>query len=103
MSAWVRLNPPIAEATGNGAALTLLSADSSWSNSMRQSDASAAPGDSLDFQTILNQFDADHDGWAELLIHSYNAYPSDAHFGAASTSITLSLYTDLGLVPMKTP
>ncbi|PYX45664.1 MAG: hypothetical protein DMG79_18795, partial [Acidobacteria bacterium] len=43
-------------------------------------------------QAILNEFDSDRDGWAELLIYSDQ--------GAAST-ITPYLYTDLGLVPMK--
>ncbi len=59
-----------------------------------ESPTSTTPGDSFDFQTILNEFDADRDGWAELLIHSDEG---------ASTAITLYLYTDLGLVPMKTP
>jgi len=72
----------------------LLSADSSWSAAMRNGEAPAALGENLDFQTILNEFDADHDGWAELLIHSQDA---------ASTTIGLYLYTDVGLVPMKTP
>lgn len=79
--------------------LVLLSEDSSWSTALRQGDASGKLGESLDFQSILNEFDADHDGWAELLIHSSDA---DAA-GAASTSISLYLYTDMGLVPMKAP
>jgi hypothetical protein len=74
--------------------VVLLSADSSWSAAMRNGEAPAALGENLDFQTILNEFDADHDGWAELLIHSQDA---------ASTTIGLYLYTDVGLVPMKTP
>ena len=37
--------------------------------------------------------DDDHDGWAELLVHSTDG--ASAHF-------TLELYTDLGLVPTKT-
>ena len=72
----------------------LLSSDSSWSTTLREGEATGALGDTLNFQTILNEFDADHDGWAELLIHSDQG---------ASTSITLYLYTDLGLVAMKTP
>jgi len=76
------------------AAAVLLSADSSWSTALRESEPTGALGDRLDFQSILNEFDADHDGWAELLIHSDEG---------ASTAITLYLYTDLGLVPMKTP
>jgi hypothetical protein len=72
----------------------LLSSDSSWSTALREAESTGTLGDRLDFQTILNQFDADHDGWAELLIHSDQG---------ASTAITLYLYTDLGLVPMKIP
>jgi hypothetical protein len=97
MSAWFKADTP-KEATG-AAALTLLAADSSWSTSLRQSSGGGTLGDSLDFQTILNEFDADHDGWAELLVHSYDVRPD----GSPSTAITLHLYTDLGLVPMKTP
>jgi len=70
----------------------LLSADSSWSNSLREDEATGSLGDRLDFQSVLNEFDADHDGWAELLVHSNQG---------ASTAISLYLYTDLGLVPMK--
>jgi hypothetical protein len=77
-----------------GATPVLLSSDSSWSTALREGEATGALGERLDFQTILNEFDADHDGWAELLIHSDQG---------ASTTITLFLYTDLGLVPMKTP
>jgi hypothetical protein len=72
----------------------LLSADSSWSSVLREGSAIGALGDSLDFQTILNEFDADRDGWAELLIHSDQG---------AATVITLYLYSDLGLAPLKTP
>jgi hypothetical protein len=72
----------------------LLSADSSWSSMLREGTATGALGDSLDFQTILNEFDADHDGWAELLIHSDQG---------PATVITLYLYSDLGLAPLKTP
>ena len=74
----------------------LLSADASWSTVMREGEAPDSPDSkegSLSFQSILNEFDADHDGWAELLVHSRN--------GTAAT-ITLYLYTDLGLVPLKT-
>jgi hypothetical protein len=72
----------------------LLSDDSSWSDAMREGNAPGTLGDRLDFQTILNEFDADRDGWAELLVHSDHG---------DSTAITLYLYTDLGLVPLKTP
>ena len=75
-------------------ATVLLSSDSSWSTTLREGEATGDLGDRLDFQTILNEFDADHDGWAELLIHSDQG---------VSNTITLYLYTDLGLVPMKTP
>jgi hypothetical protein len=75
-------------------ATVMLSSDSSWSTALREGEATGTLGDSLDFQTILNEFDADHDGWAELLIHSDQG---------VSSTITLYLYTDLGLVPMKTP
>jgi hypothetical protein len=73
---------------------TLLFADSSWSAAQRNGEAPATLGDSLNFQTLLNEFDADHDGWAELLMHSYEG---------SSSVITLYLYTDKVLVPMKTP
>ena len=96
MTAWFEMDPR-KDAAGTAQPL-LLSADSSWSRSLRQGNAGTL-GDSLDFQTILNEFDADHDGWAELLVHSYDVRPD----GNASTSITLYLYTDLGMVPMKTP
>jgi hypothetical protein len=79
---------------GSQVLLLSLSVDSSWSAAMRSGDAAASLGESLDFQTILNEFDADHDGWAELLIHSQDS---------ASTKIGLYLYTDVGLVPLKTP
>ncbi len=72
----------------------LLSADSSWSVVLREEAVTGALGESLDFQTILNVFDADHDGWAELLIYSDQG---------AQTAITLYLYSDMGLAPLKTP
>jgi len=75
-----------------------LSADTSWSTAMREAEApdpTTSPTEhSLDFQSILNEFDADHDGWAELLVYSHNG---------PATTMTLYLYTDLGLVPLKTP
>jgi hypothetical protein len=61
---------------------------------MCEGEAAGTLGDSLDFQTVLNEFDADHDGWAELLIHF--------DLGDATT-IALYLYSDLGLAPLKTP
>ncbi len=99
MTAWFKSDSPkpdssAADSTSPGAQLLLLAADSSWSTAMRDGEPTGSLGDSLDFQTILNEFDADHDGWAELLVHNDNG---------ASTNITLYLYTDLGLVPMKTP
>jgi hypothetical protein len=70
----------------------LLSADANWSAAMRNGDAPVSLGDQLAFQSILNEFDADHDGWAELLVHSDDG---------TSTAIAPYLYTDRGLVPMK--
>ncbi len=72
--------------------LEMLSSDTSWSSSMREGRPGASLGDTLDFQTILNEFDDDRDGWAELLVHSTDGV--SAHF-------TLELYTDLGLVPTR--
>jgi hypothetical protein len=72
----------------------LLSADSSWSVVLREGAVTGALGESLNFQTILNEFDADHDGWGELLVHSDQG---------AATTITLYLYSDMGLAPLKTP
>lgn len=72
----------------------LLSADVSWSKALRNGEASDSLGDNLNFQSILNEFDADHDGWAELLIHSYEG---------TSATLALYLYTDQGLVPMRMP
>jgi len=104
MTAWFRADVPQPDASkpespstasaGTDAKVVLLSADSSWSTALREGEAAATLGDNLDFQTILNEFDADHDGWAELLVHSYQG---------TSTMIALYLYTDMGLVPLKTP
>lgn len=74
--------------------LTLLFADSSWSKQMREGEAAGKLGDDLDFTSVLNQFDADHDGWAELLMHSYQK---------GSSVLALYLYTDETLVPIKAP
>jgi len=82
---------------------TLLSADSNWSLAMREGQTATGLGDDLNFQTILNQFDADHDGWAELLIHSYDNSTQQSDAPSRSTTIALYLYTDKGLVPMKMP
>jgi hypothetical protein len=104
MTAWFKADTPKADSSKTDSlaappAPILLSSDSSWSTSLRQGDAGGTLGDTLDFQTVLNEFDADHDGWAELLIHSHDANPDLSH----STAITPYLYTDLGLVAMKTP
>jgi hypothetical protein len=88
------LRPNTASRSGSQVLLLALTVDSTWSKAMREGDAPATLGDTLDFQTILNEFDADHDGWAELLIHSQDA---------TSTNIGLYLYTDVGLAPLKTP
>lgn len=72
----------------------LLSADVHWSKAFRNGEASDSLGDTLNFQTILNYFDADHDGWAELLMHTYEG---------SNSTLALYLYTDQGLVPMKMP
>ncbi|HLW83984.1 MAG TPA: hypothetical protein VKR60_02140 [Candidatus Sulfotelmatobacter sp.] len=94
MTAWFRAGDlPEAAANQGEARLALLSADSSWSMTLREGRPGDSLGDTLDFQTILNQFDDDHDGWAELLVHSTDG---------ASARFTLELYTDLGLVPTKT-
>jgi hypothetical protein len=73
--------------------IEMLSSDTSWSSALREGRPGASLGDTLDFQTILNEFDDDHDGWAELLVHSTDG---------TSARFTLDLYTDLGLVPTKT-
>ena len=104
MSAWfkaeeLQAKPSTKDASGTKMPMTeiapaLLSADASWSSVLREGAVTGTLGDSLDFQSILNEFDADRDGWAELLVHSDQ--------GAAST-ITLYLYSDLGLAALKTP
>ena len=107
MTAWFKAEAETAKAETNASApkedspaksrtgpLTLLFSDSSWSTLLRGSEASGSLGEALNFQSIVNEFDADHDGWGELLVYSDDG---------ASTAITLYLYTDLGLVRMKTP
>ncbi len=99
MTAWFRSDIPKQdsakqEAPQAGVKVVLLSADSSWSTTLREREHSGSLGESLDFQSVLNEFDADHDGWAELLVHSDEG---------SSSMISLALYTDLGLVPLKTP
>jgi hypothetical protein len=109
MTAWFKADWPKTElhkvpSRSVDASPVLLWSDASWSLAMRQGEAPAALGESLDFQTILNEFDADHDGWAELLIHSYEAQSYDARSNqGASTTIAPYLYTDKGLVPLKMP
>jgi hypothetical protein len=107
MTAWFRAEPGAAQPraaqedaqkaseprSDDSGHLEMLSSDTSWSSAMREGRPGDSLGDTLDFQTILNAFDDDHDGWAELLVHSTDG--ASAHF-------TLELYTDLGLVPTKT-
>jgi hypothetical protein len=97
MTAWFRAEPQDSQkalaAPQSEGRLALLSVDSNWSSALREGRPGDSLGDTLDFQTILNEFDDDHDGWAELLVHS-----SDG----SSARFTLELYTDLGLVPTKT-
>ena len=85
-----------AESSRTAARAVLLFVDSSWSTKLREGEAPDDLGSTLDFQTVLSEFDADHDGWAELLL--YSVIPSDS---GLSGNITLYLYTDLGLVPLK--
>jgi len=103
MTAWFREGVK-KEDTGKSATLkttafeaesqpVLLGSDASWSVALRGPADTGSLGDALTFQSVLNEFDADRDGWAELLIHSDEG---------ASTTIGVYLYTDLGLVPMKT-
>lgn len=100
MSAWFRADGPKPDSaqpnstSAKRSDLTLLSADARWSSILREGEYPGSLGDTLAFESILNEFDADHDGWAELLIHSNDGKES---------SITLYAYTDLGLVPIKTP
>ena len=104
MTAWFRADVPNPEerkaqadggpARGTGVSVVLLSADSSWSKSLRESDVAVFIGDTLEFQAILNEFDADHDGWAELLVYSDHG---------DSIELAPYLYTDMGLAPLKTP
>ena len=110
MTAWFSADQPKAnpKTTAPDAPLVLLWADASWSLAMREGTALATLGDRLDFQTILNEFDADHDGWAELLVHSYDSHldktqPADYFHAGASTTLAPYLYTDKGLVPLKSP
>ena len=95
MSAWFRESLE-AKTSRTEARPVLLSADSSWSTKLRDGEALEDLGSTLDFQRVLSEFDADHDGWAELLV-----YTTSSDDGRASASIALYLYTDLGLVPLK--
>ncbi|MBZ5680851.1 MAG: hypothetical protein LAO24_12175 [Acidobacteriia bacterium] len=95
MTAWFRESLQ-AEGSHTEARPVLLSADSSWSAKLREGEAPDDLGSNLDFQTVLSEFDADHDGWAEVLVRTI--VPSN---GGPSADITLYLYTDLGLAPLK--
>jgi hypothetical protein len=104
MSAWFKAEelqpkPSTKDASGTKMPTTeiapvLLSADASWSAMLREGAVTGALGDTFDFQSIVNEFDADRDGWAELLVHSDQG---------PATTITLYLYSDLGLAALKAP
>jgi len=82
MTAWLRAEAkPI-----------LLFADSSWSAALRKNGGEGPASDGLDFQSVLNVFDEDQDGWGELLVDSRDGN---------SARIGLYLYTDLGLVKLN--
>jgi len=91
MTAWFRVDA--------GGASVLLWTDASWAEALREGEVPVSIGDRLEFQSVLNEFDADQDGWAELLVHSYDARPVSGSAGSAS--IGLYLYTDKGFVPLK--
>lgn len=95
MTAWFEAGPGHPDTSP-----VLLWTDTTWSLALREGEAPVSVGDRLDFQSVLNEFDADHDGWAELLIHSVDARPPQP-MQAASTTLAPYLYTDKGLVPMK--
>lgn len=102
MTAWFKALSPSPQNAGLSAVYQppiLLFADSSWALAMREGDGPEHLGDNLNFQSVLNEFDADHDGWAELLMYADVVDPGESH----AKAITLYLYTDQGLVPMKTP
>jgi len=94
MTAWFHVWPQIST-------LGLIWADASWSEALRSGEAAPSLGENLEFESILNEFDDDYDGWGELLIHAYDVGPQTAKDGTAS--IGLYLYTDKGLVPLKDP
>jgi hypothetical protein len=96
MTAWLKEESAAQGSRSAKANPVLLYADSTWSKALREGNAAGSLGDNLGFQTVLAEFDADHDGWAELLVHNV----VDNRDGPA-VSITLYLYTDLGLVPLK--
>ena len=98
MTAWFQ-----ADAVHPEAVPVLLWSDSTWSAALRTAEAPVSLGDRLDFQSVLNEFDADNDGWAELLIHTYDAHYSTPPNQRMSVTLGLYLYTDKGLVPLKAP
>ena len=63
----------------------MLSVATSWSHTLREGRPGDSLGDTLDFQTIPNEFDDDRDGWSELLVHPTDGVPA---------RFTLELYTD---------
>lgn len=96
MTAWFK--EEAAPSDPSAARYTLLFADSSWSTALRETDHTGTLGEDLDFQSVLNELDADRDGWAEVLIHS-----TDLRDQGASSAITLYSYSDKGLILLKTP
>ena len=110
MTAWFKFETPGNDSFGSvagnaisstGTGPVLLFSDSTWSKALREGEVGVPLGERLNFQSILNEFDADHDGWAELLVHSYDA--SDQSSSGQSATLGLYLYTDKGLVPIKMP
>ena len=106
---WPKAEFQKAKSHSEDAPPVLLWADSTWALAMREGTAPTSLGDRLDFQTVLNEFDADWDGWAELLIYSDDVQPHapsmtpPRFLPGPAASIAPFIYTDKGLVPLNTP